>query len=134
MQRGDLVIDVLEGGNIHALESLVIENKVKRTAGVKIMEIIDEGYEVTEEDVEKGIILVRLDPSDLEEEIVSHDVQFQQTEASYAEAKQELEIQESEMLSELKMDRQALRFALLDFQKFVGEKAAREVLQSLGLP
>lgn len=134
VQRGDLVIDVLEGGNIFAIESLVIENKVKRPAGVKIMEIIEEGYRITEEDVKNEKILVKLDPSDLEEEIVSHDVQFQQTEASYAEAKQNLEIQESEMRSELKSDRQILRFALLDFQKFVGEKAAREVLQSLDLP
>lgn len=134
VKRGNLQIDVLEGGNIHALQYLEIKNEVKINAGTKILEIIDEGYQVTPEDVDNRKVLVRLDPSGIEDMIVDHDVQFQQTEASYAESKQNLEIEESESLSEVKLTRQVLRFALLDFQKFVGEKAAREVLQSLSLP
>ncbi|MEM9016127.1 MAG: efflux RND transporter periplasmic adaptor subunit, partial [Verrucomicrobiota bacterium] len=107
---------------------------VKESAKPKILEIIDEGYMVTEEDVGEGKVLVRLDPTGLEEEIVDHDVQFQQTEASYAEAKQNIEIEESEALSDIKGERQALRFALLDFEKFVGEEAAEAVLRKLRLP
>jgi HlyD family secretion protein len=133
-QKGDLVIDVLEGGNIQALNFLEFRNEVKLLNGVKILEIIDEGYYVTEDDVAKGKVLVRLDQSELEEAIVDHDVQFQQTEAAYAEAKQSIEIQESEALSSIKLERQTLRFALLDFQKFVGAQAAQSTLQKLGLP
>ncbi len=133
-QKGDLVIDVLEGGNIQALNFLEFRNEVKLPNGVKILEIIDEGYYVTEDDVAKGKVLVRLDQSELEEAIVDHDVQFQQTEAAYAEAKQSIEIQESEALSDIKLERQTLRFALLDFQKFVGAQAAHATLQKLGLP
>lgn len=133
-QKGDLVIDVLEGGNIQALNFLEFRNEVKLPNGIKILEIIEEGYYVTEEDVAKGKVLVRLDQSELEEAIVDHDVQFQQTDALYAEAKQNIEIQESEALSEIKAARQSLRFALLDFQKFVGAEAARETLRKLGLP
>ncbi|MCB1087342.1 MAG: HlyD family efflux transporter periplasmic adaptor subunit [Verrucomicrobiae bacterium] len=133
-KRGNLVIDVLEGGNIHALESLEIKNEVRVNEGTKILEIIDEGYQVTPEDVEGKKVLVRLDASAIEETIVDHDVEFQQTESAYAEAKQGLEIQESESLSAVKLVKQGVRFALLDFQKFLGEKAAREVLQSLSLP
>jgi len=134
VQEGDLVIDVLEGGNIQALNFLEFRNEVKLLNGVKILEIIDEGYYVTEDDVAKGKVLVRLDQSELEESIVDHDVQFQQTEAAYAEAKQSIEIQESEALSDIKLERQTLRFALLDFQKFVGAQAAHATLQKLGLP
>lgn len=134
VQQGDLVIDVLEGGNIQALNYLEFRNEVKSSAGVKILEIIDEGYMVTQEDVENGKVLVRLDSSQLEEEIVDHDVQFQQTEAAYAEAKQNIEIEESEALSDIKAERQKLRFALLDFQKFVGVEAANTVLKKLKLP
>lgn len=134
VQKGDLVIDVLEGGNIQALNFLEFRNEVKLLNGVKILEIIDEGYYVTEDDVAKGKVLVRLDQSELEESIVDHDVQFQQTEAAYAEAKQSIEIQESEALSDIKLERQTLRFALLDFQKFVGAQAAHATLQKLGLP
>jgi len=133
-QKGDLVIDVLEGGNIQALNFLEFRNDVKLPGGVKILEIIDEGYYVTEEDVKKGKVLVRLDQSELEEAIVDHDVQFQQTESAYAEAKQSIEIQESEALSDIKLERQTLRFALLDFQKFVGAQAAQSTLKKLGLP
>lgn len=133
-QQGDLVIDVLEGGNLQALNFLEIRNEVKAKAGVKILEIVDEGYMVTEEDVENEKVLVRLDPSELEEEIVDHDVQFQQTEAAYAEAKQNIEIEESEALSDIKAERQKLRFSLLDFEKFVGAEAAESTLKKLGLP
>lgn len=133
-QHGDLVIDVLVGGNIQALNFLEYRNEVKLPNGIKVLEIIEEGYYVTEEDVAKGKTLVRLDQSELEEEIVDHDVEFQQTEALYAEAKQNIEIQESESLSAIKSERQKLRFALLDFQKFVGAEAARDTLRKLGLP
>lgn len=134
VQKGNLVIDVLEGGNIQALNFLEFRNEVKTANGVKILEIINEGYFVTDEDVAKGKVLVRLDQSELEEAIVDHDVQFQQTEAAYAEAKQNIEIQESEALSDIKGERQGLRFALLDFQKFVGAQAAESTLKKLGLP
>jgi len=133
-QRGDLVIDVLEGGNIQALNYLEFRNEVKSSAGVKILEIIEEGYMVTEEDVGAEKVLVRLDQSGLEEQIVDHDVDFQQTEALYAEAKQNIEIAESEALSDIKAERQVLRFALLDFEKFVGGAAAKEILKKLKLP
>lgn len=133
-QRGDLVIDVLEGGNIHALESLEVRNKVKISAGTKILSIIEEGYEVTEQDVKDGKVLVTLDSAPVEEQMVDHDVQFQETQASYAEAKQNIEVQASENTSEIKLVRQLARFALLDFEKFVGSKAAREILHALDLP
>jgi len=133
-QQGGLTIDVLEGGNIQALNFLEFRNEVKLSAGVKILEIIDEGYFVTEEDVANEKVLVRLDESTLEEEIVDHDVQFQQTESAYAEAKQNIEIEESEALSDVKAERQVLRFALLDFQKFVGAQAAEQILKKLQLP
>ena len=134
VQKGDMVIDVLEGGNIQALNYLEFRNEVKASAGIKILEIIDEGYMVTEEDVANQKVLVRLNTSQLEEEIVDHDVDFQQTEAAYAEAKQNIEIEESEALSDIKGARQFLRFALLDFQKFVGADAAEKVLKKLKLP
>lgn len=133
-KRGDLVIHVLEGGNIRAMEYLEVKNEVKISAGTKILEIVEEGYEVTDKDIEEGKVLFRLDPSEIEEQIVGFDVEFQQTEASYAEAKQNLDIQESQNQSEIKLEKQNMRFALLDFQKFVGQKASKEILSNLGLP
>ena len=87
-----------------------------------------------EEDVKNGKVLVQLDKSAIEEKLVDHDVDFQQTEATFADARQDIEIAESQALSSLKADRQALRFALLDFEKYVGKEASQEILKALGLP
>ncbi len=132
--RGDLVIHVLEGGNIRAMEYLEVKNEVTSSTGTKVLSIIEEGYEVTDQDVKDNKVLIRLDPTEIEEQIIGHDVDFQQTEATYAEAKQNLEIQESESQSQIKLERQAMRFALLDFQKFVGQKASKEILSAVDLP
>ena len=134
VRKGDLRIDVLEGGNIQALEFLEITSQIKSSNGVKILKVIEEGYEVTEEDVKNGKILVELDSSGIEERLVDHDVDFQQTESLFADARQDIEIEESDSLSRLKAERQQLRFALLDFQKYVGKKAGEEILRKLGLP
>lgn len=134
VQRGDLTINVLEGGNIQALEYLQIKNQVKTTSGVKILKVIEEGYEVTEEDVKNGKVLVKLDASGLEEKLVDHDVAFQQTESLFADARQDIEIAESDAQSKLKSERQQLRFSLLDFEKYVGKEAGKEILVALGLP
>ena len=134
VRKGDLTINVLEGGNIQALEFLQITSQIKSTAGVKILKVIEEGYEVTEEDVKNGKVLVQLDSSGIEERLVDHDVDFQQTESLFADARQDIEIEESDSLSKLKAERQSLRFALLDFQKYVGKKAGQEILKTLGLP
>ena len=133
-KKGDLRINVLEGGNIQALEFLQIKSQVKSSAGVKVLKLIEEGYEVTEEDVEKGKVLVELDSSGIEEALVDHDVEFQQTESLFGDARQDIEIAESDSMSDLKAERQELRFALLDFEKYVGKKASKEILTTLGLP
>lgn len=132
--RGDLRINVLEGGNIQALEYLQKKNQVKSNGGVKVLKVIEEGYEVTEEDIKNGKILVQLDASSLEEKLVDHDVSFQQTESLFADARQDIKIAETDAQSKLKTERQALRFSLLDFEKYVGKEASKEILVSLQLP
>lgn len=134
VKNGDLRINILEGGNIQALEYLEIKSKVKASSGVKILGVIEEGYKITEEDVRNKKVLVKLDSSGIEEQLVDHDVAFQQTESLFADARQDIEIAESDALSQLKAERQDIRFSLLDFQKYVGEKASYEILTSLGLP
>ena len=46
-----------------------------------------------------------LDSSGIEESLVDHDVEFQQTESLFADARQDIEIAESESLSRLKAER-----------------------------
>ena len=55
---------MLEGGSIEALESQDVKCEV-RGYRVKILKIVEEGYQVTEEDVRTNKVLVELDSSEL---------------------------------------------------------------------
>lgn len=67
VQRQNLLISVTEGGNLVALESQKIVNEVPGTRN--ILEVVDEGIEITEEDVKKGKVLIKLDSKDLEDKL-----------------------------------------------------------------
>ena len=64
-KRGDLTVTVSEGGALLALESHEIKNEVQGQP--TILEIVDEGTVITEQDAIEGKVLVRLDVSDLVE-------------------------------------------------------------------
>ncbi|NIR00075.1 MAG: hypothetical protein GTN78_07705, partial [Gemmatimonadales bacterium] len=54
--------------------------------------IVPEGTIITNEDVENGKILVRLDSSGLEEQADSREISFRNAEASYVQAKENHDI------------------------------------------
>jgi HlyD family secretion protein len=132
VQQGDLQINVLQGGEIRALRNDAIKSEIEITT--KIISIIPEGYLVTEKDVQQQKVLVELDNTDIKTRIQDHEIQFQGTVASYIEADENREIQKSENLSLAREQRQIALFALMDFEKYLGKKVAREVLTSVKLP
>ena len=70
-RRGPLAINVLEGGSLQALESQEAKCEVRvGYQGTKILRIVEEGYLVTEQDVKTNKVLVELDFSELEKQIV----------------------------------------------------------------
>ena len=74
-KKGPLTINVLEGGSIEALRSQKISSQI-RGYDVKILSLVEEGYQVTPEDVEAGKILVELDSSSIKDKIVSQEITF----------------------------------------------------------
>ncbi len=133
-KRGALPIRVLENGNVRALEVYEVKNDIKAVASLTIAEIVEEGYEIAQQDIENKKVILRFDSSELEERLVNQSGEYQQVMAAYLEAAQEIDIEKSEAQSAIKAERQDIRFALLDFQKFVGSDAADELLAKLGLP
>jgi len=134
VSRGPLAINVIEGGSIEALESQDIKCEVRGSyQGVKILKIVDEGYQVTPEDVLTNKVLVELDSSEIEKELVEQEIRYQSAAASLAEAEQGFEIQLVQNLSDVKAAEQKARFARMDFEKFLGEEAAEGILADLGL-
>lgn len=132
--RGDLTILVLEGGNLRALESLELKSQVETREGSKILTIVDEGYEVTEKDVEDKKVLIKLDPTEIKERIEAHDIEFENSQGAMTEADEARAIQSTESEKEIKVARQTVRFALLDFEKYLGEGISVKVLSQRILP
>ncbi len=132
-RRGDLDITVLEGGALEALQSQEIRSQVKGREGVKILSIVEEGYRVTPEDVTAGKVLVELDTDALIDERLNQEIAVETAEASYIEQKAEYEIQLNQNMTELNDARQTMRFARLDFEKFLGANIVSEIIGELDI-
>jgi HlyD family secretion protein len=132
-RRGPLEITVLEGGSIEALESQDVKCEVRGYQGVKILKIVEEGYQVTEEDVRTNKVLVELDSSELRKQITQHDITFESTLATLVDARQSYDIQLNQNLSDIKAAEQKARFARMDLEKFLGHKATKEIIERTGI-
>ena len=133
-RRGPLDITVLEGGSLQALESQEIKCEVRvGYQGTKILRIIEEGYLVTDEDIRTNKVLVELDSSELEKQIVQQEIQFQSALASLTDAQQGYEIQVNQNQSDVKAAEQKVRFARMDFDKFLGDSVTDDLVKELGL-
>ncbi len=133
-RRGDLNITVLEGGSLRAVESQEIKCEVRvGYQGIKILKIVEEGYKVTPEDIRTNKVLVELDSSDLQKQIVQQDIQFESAAASLTDAQQNYEIQLNQNLSDIKAAEQKVRFARMDFDKFLGDRVTQAIVDQLDL-
>jgi len=132
-RRGDLDITVLEGGALEALQSQEIRSQVKGRDGVKILSIVEEGYRVTPDDVAAGKVLVELDTDALIDERLNQEIAVETAEASYIEQKAQYEIQLNQNMTELNDARQTMRFARLDFEKFLGANIVSEIIGELDI-
>ena len=131
VRRGPMKITVLEGGNLEAMESQKIKSEVE--GQTKILSIVPEGYVVTQEDVDKGKVLIDLDSKDLEDKKIAEELEYQNAAANFTEAKEEYEIQANQNRSDVMTAQLTAKFARMDFEKFMGTEASKEILVKLGL-
>lgn len=122
VQQGSLNITVTESGSLKASESQSIKSEVKRMT--RILEIVDEGVTITEEDIKNGKVLVLLDATELQESL-------RQKESSAANAKAQLTVADEELAITKSTNESAVRtaelnvtYALNDLRKLVGDKLA----------
>ena len=132
-RRGPLQISVLEGGSIEAMESQEIRSEVRGGQGTKILKIVEEGYQVTEVDVKQAKILVELDSSDLKQRMTQQEISFQTTLASLVEATQGYDIQFNQNVTDIKAAEQKAKFARMDLEKFLSDKATKQIIDHLKL-
>jgi HlyD family secretion protein len=132
VQKGNLQINVLQGGEIRALQNYEVKSEIELPT--KILSLIPEGYRITEEDVKNGKVLIELDSADLKDRITNHEIEFQTTVSAFIDADENRAIQTSDNQSLARDAEQAMRFALMDFERYMGKEVAQAVLKTRGIP
>jgi HlyD family secretion protein len=139
-RRDNLTITVTESGSINARNTIDITCQVEAGrmgggvggGGVTILSIVPEGTYITPKDVNDGKVLVELDSSVLEEQIEQYKIDVETARASYTEANESYLIQVKQNESDITAAELNVKFAKMDFQKYLGEDFAEEVMQKLG--
>lgn len=129
VERGDLTISVTESGDIKAVESVDIKSKVEGRA--TIVNIIPEGTMITPKDVNDGKVLVELDSSNLEEQLSQRAIELSTAEATLADANESFFIQKKQNESDITAADLKVKFALMDFQKYLGEEIAKVIVDKM---
>ncbi len=132
VQKGTIQINVLQGGEIRALQNIEVKSEIELPT--KILSLIPEGYRINEKDVKDGKVLIELDSADLRDKITNHEIEFQTTVSTFIEADEQRAIQTSDNQSLARDAEQAMRFALMDFERYMGKGNAQTVLKSRQLP
>ncbi len=132
VQKGNIQIDVLQGGEIRALQNYEVKCEIE--LATKILSLIPEGYQITTEDVKNGKTLIELDSADIKDKITTHEIEFQNTVSAFIDADEQRAIQTSDNQSSARDAEQAMRFALMDFSRYMGSIAAEGAMKARVLP
>lgn len=124
--RAPMEITVLEGGTIESLEAQQLKSEVQ--GQTKILTLVEEGYQVTAEDVANKLVLVELDSKALQDQLIERELDYQNAAASLTEARESFEIQLNQNESNVKAAELEVRFARMDLGRFLGEAATAEIL------
>jgi len=132
VRRDNLPITVTEGGSIRAHKSIQYKCQVERRGGdVTILDIVPAGTYVTQEDVDNGMVLVKLDSSALEDRLTQEKMSLASDQANYTAAQEAYEIQKIDNESAIADSDLNVRFALLDLQKYLGSEPAEQLIKDV---
>jgi len=126
VERGDLIMTVSQRGSIWAMKPLEIRNEVE--GWNDILELVDEGTHITEQDVEDEMVLVRLDSSGLEEREANRQIDFYEADAACTQAQENHEIQQKQNESDIALAELNVRFGRMELERYLGKPLAAQVL------
>ncbi|MCP4455319.1 MAG: HlyD family efflux transporter periplasmic adaptor subunit [Planctomycetes bacterium] len=128
VRQDDLIVTVSEGGSIRAHSSIQYKCEVERRgAEVTILKIVPAGTYVTQEDVDNGMVLVQLDSSQLEDQLVQEQMELTQDRENASAADEAYKIQGIQNESDIAQGKLKIRFALLELQKYLGVELAGQL-------
>ncbi len=112
VQPGPLRISVVESGTIRPKDQLILKSQIEgRTT---ILYLVPEGKEV-----KKGEVLVELDASSLEDQLINQEISVQNAEAAYIGARENFEIVKNQTQSDIDVAELDYEFAQLDLEKYL---------------
>lgn len=126
VRSGSMDITVVESGNLEAIESMSVISEVSRD--VKIVDIVEEGSVITDEDVKNGKVLVKLDSRELDDQLYTRESDVESDRALLTEAQEGLLIQKSDNESSIREAQLEVAYAMNDLRKLVGDKLAEQVI------
>lgn len=111
VQQGPLRIDVTETGTIRPRKQIVLKNETDRNA--TIVYVVKEGSIV-----KKGDLLVELDSTEIENQLIERRLAVLNDEADLVAAQQSLKVADNENTASIEQAELTLRFAIQDLQKY----------------
>jgi RND family efflux transporter MFP subunit len=132
VRRDDLVITVTESGSIKAQEStdIMCEVEGRLGRGVDIVSIVPEGTTIRPEDVNK-MVLCQLNEAELQDTYNQEKITFGTAKAAYVEAQEAHLIQKKQNESDIAAAQLAVKFGMMDFQKYLGEATAGQLIEEV---
>lgn len=109
--RGPLTISVDVGGTIRSSQAVIIKSEVEGRA--TILSVVEEGSHV-----KAGDLLVELDASGLEDRRIDQEISVQGAEASYIQARENLEVVKQQAQADISSAEVDLKLAKLDLEKY----------------
>lgn len=127
-KRGNLTVTVAEGGSIRAGKSIEYKCEVQRRGvDVTILNVVPAGDYITQDDVNNGKVLVKLDSSSLEEQLTREKMDLTSANESMTSAKEAYEIQKIQNESDKADGLLQMRFAMMDLQRYLGTELAAQL-------
>lgn len=110
-RRGPLIISLNESGEIKPSQQIILKSEVE--GRVSILYIIPEGTVVN-----KGDLLVELDASDKQDQLITQEIAVENAESDYILKKEDLEIARNQAASDIELAELEFEFAKEDLIKY----------------
>ncbi len=123
VKEGPLTISVVESGTIKAREQEIIKSEVE--GKTSIIWIIEEGVRV-----KKGELLIELDASKLQDDLVDQQIKVQNSEAEYVRARENLDVVKNQAQSDIDKAELAFQFAKQDLKKYLEGEYPNELKEA----
>lgn len=123
VKKGPLTISLAVEGTINSLDQVIVKNQLegKNT----ILWLIPEGTQVAE-----GDVLVKLDPSKLEQDLENQTITVTNSNAAFVRARENLAVVQSQAQSDLKQAELNLALAKLDLNKYTEGEYPQRIQQA----